>query len=70
MVAERGLASCAGVRLFIFILLSLMSVIDTRLIGKPIRFEGDINGWKTWRFQTLAYFGAVESSLADDLTIA
>ena len=37
-----------------------MSIIDTRLLGKPPKFEGDIAVWKQWRFQTLAYFGALD----------
>ena len=45
-------------------------LIDTRLLGKPPRFEGDINNWKQWRFQTLAYFGALDSDLHEDLKMA
>ncbi len=43
-----------------------MGVIETKLLGKPDRFEGDIKAWK----QRLAYFGAVETSVADDLALA
>ncbi len=35
-------------------------IIDTRLLGKPPKFEGDITHWKQWKFQTLAYFGALD----------
>ena len=45
-------------------------LIDTRLLGKPPRFEGDINAWKQWRFQTLAYFGALDPDLHEDLKLA
>ncbi len=45
-------------------------LIDTCLFGKPGRFEGDINFWKQWRFQMMAYVGAVESDIADDLAKA
>ena len=44
-------------------------LIDTRLLGKPPRFEGDINAWKQWRFQTLAYFGALDPDLHEDLKL-
>ena len=45
-------------------------LIDTRLLGKPPKFEGDINHWKQWRFQTLAYFGALDPELHEDLKLA
>ena len=45
-------------------------LIDTRLLGKPPKFEGDINYWKQWRFQTLAYFGALDPELHEDLKLA
>ncbi len=48
-----------------------MSVlIDTRLLGKPGGFEGDGNIWRQWRFQVMAYFGAIDSDIADDLVKA
>ena len=45
-------------------------LIDTRLLGKPPKSEGDINHWKQWRFQTLAYFGALDPELHEDLKLA
>ena len=45
----------------------MAGIIDTKLLGKPPRFEGDINTWKMWRFQTFAYLGALDGSLIDHL---
>ena len=42
-------------------------VIDTRLLGKPPRFEGDIGEWKQWRFQVMSYFGALDGLIVADL---
>ena len=41
-------------------------LIDTKLLCRPPKFEGDIGNWKQWRFQVLAYFGALEPELCDD----
>jgi hypothetical protein len=47
-----------------------MSVIDTKLLGKPPRFEDDIAQCKQQCFQTMTYFGALYPDMHDDLSQA
>jgi hypothetical protein len=34
----------------------MIDLIDTGLLGKPGKFEGDTNKWKQWRIQMMAHF--------------
>ena len=43
------------------------AIVDTRLLGRPPKFGGDAPSWKTWQFQTIAYFGAVDHATQSDL---
>ena len=76
MVAER-LAGVPGIiTLAAVLVLGLVGamagrapLIDTKLLGRPPKFE-DIGNWKQWRFQVLAYFGALEPELCEELQLA
>ncbi len=62
----RGLLDC-GVGLVVH-----GGVVDHlyEVVGKPPKFEGDINVWNQRRFQTMAYFGALDLELYGDLELA
>ena len=42
-----------------------MSVLDRRLLGKPVRWNGEDQSWKYWRFVTRAYLTAALPSIHD-----
>ena len=41
-----------------------MGMVDTRLLGKPERWDGSDRGWKDWRFVTRAYLMAAMPSVS------
>ena len=44
---------------------SSMSMVDTRLLGKPERWNGEDKSWKDWRFVTRAHLMAALPSIHD-----
>ena len=40
-------------------------VVDTRLLGKPVAFDGRETSWRSFKFQLKAYRGAIDSRLKD-----
>ena len=50
-----------------------MNVVDTRLLGKPERFDGSNNAWREWKFTCKSYLCAIDStfkSLLDKAEVA
>jgi hypothetical protein len=39
------------------------SVIDTRVLGSPNLFDGQIEDWKDWSFVFCAYVGAIQADM-------
>ena len=39
------------------------AVVDTRLLGKPVAFDGRETIWRSFKFQFVAYCGAIDSRL-------
>ncbi len=47
-----------------------MGFVDTKLLGKPDKFDGKDTSWKDWRFVTRAYFLAAMSGIGLLLDLA
>ena len=45
------------------------AVVDTRLLGKPVAFDGQETIWRSFKFQFAAYSGAIDSRLKDLLVL-
>ena len=45
------------------------AVVDTRLLGKPLALDGRETSWRSFKFQFLAYCGAIDSHLKDLLVL-
>lgn len=43
--------------------------VDTRVLGKPEKFDGEETKWKEWRFATRAYLAAAVEGVEPGLTI-
>ena len=41
------------------------AVVDTRLLSKPMAFDGRETSWRSFKFQFVAYCGAIDSRLHD-----
>ena len=44
--------------------------VDTRLLGKPVAFDERETSWRSFKFQFVAYCGAIDSRLKDLLVLA
>ena len=45
------------------------TVVDTRLLSKPMAFDGRETSWRSFKFQFVAYCGAIDSRLKDLLVL-
>ncbi|CAK0873283.1 unnamed protein product, partial [Prorocentrum cordatum] len=45
-------------------------LVDTRLLAKPKAFGGSEDEWPGWSFKMLAYLGALDEQMANELTAA
>ena len=45
------------------------AVVDTRLLGKPVAFDGRETSWRSFKFQLVACCGAIDSRLKDLLVL-
>ena len=45
------------------------AVVDTRLLSKPMAFDGRETSWRSFKFQFVAYCGAIDSRLMDFLVL-
>ncbi|CAK0906965.1 unnamed protein product, partial [Prorocentrum cordatum] len=45
-------------------------LVDTRLLAKPKAFGGNEDEWPGWSFKMLAYLGALDEQMANELTAA
>ena len=45
-------------------------VLDTRLLGKPSKFSGNIGDWAQWKFQVSNYLQLVDADLPDEIEAA
>ena len=45
-------------------------VVDTRVLGRPDRWDGSEKAWPNWSFVMKAYAGAIDQDLSADMTTA
>ena len=45
-------------------------VVDTRVLGRPDKWDGSEKAWSTWSFVMKAYAGAIDQALSADMTTA
>jgi len=44
-------------------------VVDTRVLGRPEKWDGSAKTWPDWSFVVKAYAGAIDSAMAADMTV-
>ena len=49
---------------------SVGHVVDTRVLGRPDKWDGSENAWPTWSFVMKAHAGATDRELSTDMTSA
>ena len=45
-------------------------VLDTRVLGRPDKWDGSEKAWPNWSFVMKAYAGAIDQDLSADMTTA
>ena len=49
---------------------TLAGVVDTRILGRPERFDGKDSGWHDFKFEFENYMGAVNSTVVEMMEVA
>ena len=49
---------------------TLAGVVDTRILGRPERFDGKDAGWYDFKFEFENYMGAVNSTVVEMMEVA
>ena len=44
-----------------------VAAVDTRLLGKPVRFTNKASEWAAWKFTTLNYLQLLDAGYPDDI---
>ena len=49
---------------------SVCQVVDTRVLGRPDKWDGSEKAWPNWSFVMKAYAGVIDQQLSEDMTSA